>query len=272
MTASSTSSAATVGRSRARPAITVAVLAALLASSAVNGGGIRALPWRTSTRGVPAATPTWSRDGGEGSRQLRLKCTYSRALPGVLERTGTGPAPPGHHWDIMTCPGSVPGPPGGILVPVLPGVVQARQHMPTPARRAMTPAAAAMGERFRDTAEIRLRGTYDQAVRGLAARHSLIHTRLTSLGAPPQLTSPVPGAEHPVGGDPRSAARACRCVDMSATSLIRLIDVRVRVRSCGPHPDSQAPPCQDRVPMRSRSAQLVGRQQPFLFQPGRLAG
>ena len=55
-----------------------------------------------------------SGSGGSGT----VNCTYTKAPPGVLERTGTGPPAPGYQWDIMTCPGSNPGSIGGQLVQV----------------------------------------------------------------------------------------------------------------------------------------------------------
>ena len=42
--------------------------------------------------------------GSQGS--AKYTCTYTKASPAVLQRTGTGPPQPGYQWDIMTCPGS----------------------------------------------------------------------------------------------------------------------------------------------------------------------
>lgn len=54
--------------------------------------------------------------GSGGS--AKVTCTYTKASPGILERTGTGPPAPGFQWDIMTCPGSAGGSIGGQLVQV----------------------------------------------------------------------------------------------------------------------------------------------------------
>jgi hypothetical protein len=55
---------------------------------------------------------------GSGGGSGTVACTYTKAPPGVLQRAGIGPPAPGHQWDIMTCPGSNPGPLGGQLVQV----------------------------------------------------------------------------------------------------------------------------------------------------------
>ncbi|HYS33987.1 MAG TPA: hypothetical protein VEM58_17160 [Streptosporangiaceae bacterium] len=55
---------------------------------------------------------------GSGGGSTTVTCTYTKAPPGVLERTGTGPPAPGYQWDIMTCPGGNNGPLGGQLVQV----------------------------------------------------------------------------------------------------------------------------------------------------------
>jgi len=55
---------------------------------------------------------------GSGGGSGTVTCTYTKASPGVLQRAGIGPAPPGYQWDIMTCPGSPQGPLGGQLVEV----------------------------------------------------------------------------------------------------------------------------------------------------------
>ena len=47
-----------------------------------------------------------------------VTCTYVKAPPGVLQRTGTGPPARGYQWDIMTCPGASQGAIGGQLVQV----------------------------------------------------------------------------------------------------------------------------------------------------------
>ncbi|MDR2987714.1 MAG: hypothetical protein LBV34_23040 [Nocardiopsaceae bacterium] len=56
--------------------------------------------------------------GRPGSGGGTVSCTYTKAPAGVLQRAGIGPPAPGYQWDIMTCPGSNPGPLGGQLVQV----------------------------------------------------------------------------------------------------------------------------------------------------------
>jgi hypothetical protein len=55
---------------------------------------------------------------GNGSGLTTVTCTYAKAPASVLEAMGTGPPAPGYQWDIMTCPGTNPGPLGGQLVQV----------------------------------------------------------------------------------------------------------------------------------------------------------
>ena len=55
---------------------------------------------------------------GSGGHSAKYTCTYTKASPAVLQRTGTGPPQPGYQWDIMTCPGSNQGSLGGQLVQV----------------------------------------------------------------------------------------------------------------------------------------------------------
>lgn len=55
---------------------------------------------------------------GSGGGSGTVACTYTKAPAGVLQRAGIGPPAPGYQWDIMTCPGSNPGPLGGQLVQV----------------------------------------------------------------------------------------------------------------------------------------------------------
>jgi hypothetical protein len=47
---------------------------------------------------------TGGKPGSGGS--ATYACTYVKAGPGILQRTGTGPPQPGYQWDIMTCPDS----------------------------------------------------------------------------------------------------------------------------------------------------------------------
>ncbi|HET7014777.1 MAG TPA: hypothetical protein VFI65_12750 [Streptosporangiaceae bacterium] len=55
---------------------------------------------------------------GTGGGSSKISCTYTKASPAELQRTGTGPPNPGFQWDIMTCPGSAGGALGGQLVQV----------------------------------------------------------------------------------------------------------------------------------------------------------
>jgi len=55
---------------------------------------------------------------GSGGGSSTITCTFTKAPPRVLRRTGTGPPAPGYQWYIMTCPGSNTGPLGGQLVQV----------------------------------------------------------------------------------------------------------------------------------------------------------
>jgi hypothetical protein len=55
---------------------------------------------------------------GSGGGSSTITCTFTKAPPDVLRRTGTVPPAPGYQWDIMTCPGSRSGPLGGRLVQV----------------------------------------------------------------------------------------------------------------------------------------------------------
>jgi hypothetical protein len=55
---------------------------------------------------------------GTGGGSSKVTCTYAKASPAELQRTGTGPPNSGYQWDIMTCPGSAGGALGGQLVQV----------------------------------------------------------------------------------------------------------------------------------------------------------
>jgi hypothetical protein len=55
---------------------------------------------------------------GSGGGSSKVSCSYTKASPAELQRTGTGPPNPGYQWDIMTCPGSAGGALGGQLVQV----------------------------------------------------------------------------------------------------------------------------------------------------------
>lgn len=60
-----------------------------------------------SSPSSPAPTPT--------------RCKLTKALPGVLQRTGTGPPDPGYQWDVIRCPGLKRNAIGGILIQVIAG-------------------------------------------------------------------------------------------------------------------------------------------------------
>ncbi|HEX6931566.1 MAG TPA: hypothetical protein VF162_05455 [Streptosporangiaceae bacterium] len=112
-------------RARLVPAVLGAVLAAasVLAAAPAHAapagggrGGGNCYPvnftWICVYSGGTGGSP--GSGGGSGS----VTCTYTKASPGVLQRAGIGPPPPGYQWDIMTCPGSPQGPLGGQLVQV----------------------------------------------------------------------------------------------------------------------------------------------------------
>jgi hypothetical protein len=71
------------------------------------------------------------RRSGEPTRWL-AGCRLARALPGVLERTGTGPAAPGYQWAIVRCHGFEHNAIGGVLVQVIAG-----SGLPSPGSRAL---------------------------------------------------------------------------------------------------------------------------------------
>lgn len=94
-------------------ALTIAWPAAT-AQAAPSGGGCYpvGLTWICVNSGSGGGSP------GSGGGSSKVTCTYTKAPPGVLERTGTGPPAPGYQWDIMTCPGAAAGSIGGQLVQV----------------------------------------------------------------------------------------------------------------------------------------------------------
>ena len=107
------------------------MLAVLLAAAAtlagVAGAPGRALAAPSGSGGCYPVNFTWicvyngGSGGGPGSGgggNSSVTCSYAKAPPGVLQRTGTGPPAPGYQWDIMTCPGATPGSIGGTLVQV----------------------------------------------------------------------------------------------------------------------------------------------------------
>jgi hypothetical protein len=82
-------------------------------ASSSSGGGCYPIDftWICIDQGGSGGNP-----GSGGS--AKYTCTYTKASPAVLQRTGTGPPQPGYQWDIMTCPGSAQGSLGGQLVQV----------------------------------------------------------------------------------------------------------------------------------------------------------
>jgi hypothetical protein len=112
---------------RSVPAATVAIMLAMAAALAgiVMSPG-RALAAPSGSGGCYPVNFTWicvysgGHGGGPGSGggSSSVTCTYTKAPPGILQRTGTGPPNPGYQWDIMTCPGANPGSIGGTLVQV----------------------------------------------------------------------------------------------------------------------------------------------------------
>jgi len=100
-------------------AAAIAVAAALASASPAEAGppgGGNCYPvnftWICVYNGGGGGSP------GSGGGSGTVTCTYTKASPGVLQRAGIGPPAPGYQWDIMTCPGSNPGPLGGQLVQV----------------------------------------------------------------------------------------------------------------------------------------------------------
>lgn len=103
----------------ARTLVAVGVLTALaqfpapaVSAASQSGGGCYPIDftWICVDQSGSGGSP-----GSGGS--AKYTCTYTKASPAVLERTGTGPPQPGYQWDIMTCPGSN-SPLGGQLVQV----------------------------------------------------------------------------------------------------------------------------------------------------------
>ena len=108
---------------------TVTVVAALLLAASPAGPASIARAASAAPAGNGNCYPvnfTWicvySGNGGghpgTGGGSSTVTCTYAKAPASVLQATGTGPPAPGYQWDIMTCPGSNPGPLGGQLVQV----------------------------------------------------------------------------------------------------------------------------------------------------------
>jgi hypothetical protein len=96
--------------------LTIVLLGPVTGAQAAPGGSGGCYPvdltWICVYRGGASGSP------GSGSRASAIICRFTKAGPGVLRRTGTGPPTPGYQWDIMTCPGSKAGPLGGQLVQV----------------------------------------------------------------------------------------------------------------------------------------------------------
>jgi hypothetical protein len=109
---------------RSRFALPIAVAAIVTAALLGPAGIARAAP--SGSGSCYPVNLTWicvysgSGGGSPGSRggSSTITCTYTKASPGVLRRTGTGRPAPGYEWDIMTCHGAHQGPLGGQLVQV----------------------------------------------------------------------------------------------------------------------------------------------------------
>ena len=149
-------------------------LAPAILLSAVLARAPRLSPGRAAANGSGSCYPvnlTWicvySGGGGGGSGSGggsgTVTCTYAKAPPGVLERTGTGPPAPGYQWDIMTCPGSDPGSLGGQLV-------QVNIKSGTPAVTPFDLLKIAIGELSVPTLAVRHRAAARQGRPGRAAR------------------------------------------------------------------------------------------------------
>ena len=100
--------------SPSRPAATVIRAAPDVPAASTAGGGCYPIDftWICVDSGGGPGSP------GTGGGSSKVTCTYAKASPGELQRTGTGPPNPGYQWDIMTCPGSAGGALGGQLVQV----------------------------------------------------------------------------------------------------------------------------------------------------------
>jgi len=104
----------------------LAVGAIILALGQFPAQAVRAMPAASSSGGGCYPIDfTWIciDQGGSGGSpgaggSAKYPCTYTKASPAELQRTGTGPPQPGYQWDIMTCPGSNQGSLGGQLVQV----------------------------------------------------------------------------------------------------------------------------------------------------------
>ena len=108
-----------------RAATLAVVLAAAMALAGTLTAPARALAAPSGGGGCYPVGFTWIciHSGGNGGSpgsggSSSVTCTYTKAPPGVLQRTGTGPPAKGYQWDIMTCPGVSPGAMGGQLVQV----------------------------------------------------------------------------------------------------------------------------------------------------------
>src|SRR5260370_31576102 len=97
-------------------ACATAVVAGVAASSVVAADQVQSLAAVKAWAGAGGCYPidfTWICVSGGGSPgrpgsggSATYTCTYTKASPALLQRTGTGPPQPGYQWDIMTCPGS----------------------------------------------------------------------------------------------------------------------------------------------------------------------
>ena len=96
--------------------LTMSGLAPVTQAQAARGGSGGCYPvdltWICIYSGSRGGSP------GSGGRSSAIVCKFTKAGPGLLRRTGTGPPSPGYQWDIMSCPGSSAGPASGQLVQV----------------------------------------------------------------------------------------------------------------------------------------------------------
>jgi len=84
-----------------RLALTIAALASILAAC------------------QPApAIRTGPSSPGKTEQPTSARCILTRATPGILERTGTGPPAARHRWDVLRCPGMNHNAVGGTLIQV----------------------------------------------------------------------------------------------------------------------------------------------------------
>jgi hypothetical protein len=83
-----------------RPALLAAALVGILAACQPAG-----------TAGTGPSSP-----GKIQQPTAEARCIITRATPGILERTGTGPPAPGYRWGVLRCPGMNKNAVGGALI------------------------------------------------------------------------------------------------------------------------------------------------------------